>query len=58
MLIPESEQAAWDEIPPEMLPPRKVARTCSSCAHDGQCDGLPFCGGNSWEAQEEEGVEE
>ena len=57
MLIPESEQALWDEIPPEMLPPRKVARTCSSCAHDGQCDGLPFCGGNCWEAQEEGGEE-
>lgn len=23
-------------------------RTCSTCIHDGQCDGLPHCGGGSW----------
>ena len=24
-------------------------RTCATCAHDGQCDGLPNCGGSYWE---------
>ena len=24
-------------------------RTCATCAHDGQCDGLPNCGGSCWE---------
>ncbi len=52
MLIPESEQALWDAIPEEMLP-RKVARTCYTCAHDGQCVDLHYCGGSCWEAQEE-----
>lgn len=23
-------------------------RTCSTCAHDGCCDGLPNCGGCRW----------
>lgn len=25
-----------------------MRRTCSTCAHDGQCDGLPNCGGSCW----------
>ena len=24
-------------------------RTCATCIHDGQCDGLPNCGGSCWE---------
>lgn len=24
-------------------------RTCSTCIHDGQCDGLPNCGGSCWQ---------
>jgi len=24
-------------------------RTCATCAHDGQCDGLPNCGGTCWQ---------
>ena len=53
MIVPESEWAAWDAVPEEMLP-RKEARTCYNCAHDGQCVDLHYCGGSCWEAQEEE----
>lgn len=24
-------------------------RTCATCIHDGQCDGLPHCGGTCWQ---------
>ncbi len=25
-------------------------RTCETCRHDGQCDGLHYCGGSCWES--------
>ena len=53
MLIPESERAAWEAVPEEMLP-RNTARTCYNCAHDGQCVDLPYCGGRCWEPQEQD----
>lgn len=24
-------------------------RTCSTCIHDGCCEGLPHCGGSCWQ---------
>ena len=47
----QREMTMWEDRMDEL--PRKEARTCYNCAHDGQCDGLPFCGGMSWEPQEE-----
>ena len=28
---------------------RHNPRTCSTCIHDGCCDGLPHCGGTCWQ---------
>ena len=27
-----------------------MIETCANCIHDGQCDGLPFCGGSSFQS--------
>lgn len=27
---------------------KTMRHTCSTCAHDGCCDGLPRCGGSCW----------
>ncbi len=29
-----------------------VKKVCATCAHDGQCDGLPYCGGTHWAPNE------
>lgn len=29
-------------------------KTCSTCAHDGQCVDMHYCGGSCWEQTEEE----
>lgn len=33
-------------------------QTCANCAHEGQCEGLHYCGGTYWEADGEEEEEE
>jgi len=38
----------WDELTSE--PPH----TCATCAHDGQCVDLHYCGGMYWEDGREE----
>lgn len=31
-----------------------MKRLCNTCAHDGQCEGLPYCGGRYYEKYDEE----
>ena len=36
----------------------KHTRTCSTCAHDGCCADLHYCGGKCWEPAGEDDVED
>lgn len=31
-----------------------MKRLCATCAHDGQCDGLPYCDGRYYERYSDE----
>ena len=31
----------------------EMKRLCETCAHDGQCDGLPYCDGRYYEKYSE-----
>lgn len=33
----------------------KTKQTCFTCAHYGECADLHYCGGTSWEQEEDEG---
>ena len=48
----QREMTMWEDRMDEL--PRKESWTCANCAHDGQCVGLPFCGGRYWKHEEEE----
>lgn len=36
----------------------RTRHTCATCAHDGQCADLHFCGGAYWQAEEPDEGEE
>ena len=59
MFVTEAEYERWpSENWDQLAREGGGRRTCATCAHDGQCVDLHYCGGSCWEAQEEEGGEE
>lgn len=59
MFVTEEEYERWPSDMWEHLAEEGRARqTCANCAHNGQCDDLPYCGGACWAPDTEDDEEE
>lgn len=60
MFVTEAEYeqylGRWDELrgEPSHTCAGEPSHTCATCAHDGQCVDLHYCGGTYWEDGREE----
>lgn len=50
MYVSEADYEKYSDRWDELAESGNMKHTCSTCAHDGQCDNLHHCGGSCWES--------